>query len=147
MNKNNNELNEILINAIEKIITKKEIKEAIKEVVNKKVEYNLEYEIKKEAKNQAEEIANTWIAEQIDKVLNFETFTDDGWGNKRTYKNFEEFVKDEISKQIKSKNYNLEYKVKRVVEDKIKDICEKVVQENNDQLAEQVMKKLAKVEE
>lgn len=134
--------NNMIIEAIKSLITEEQIDDAIRSIVAERMKYNFERTIQ----NEAERIAREYCDEKIESVLadiygravNF----DDGFGGRRGYKTFEEYVRDYVGQECR-KQWNMERNVKRMVESRIEEVCKKVVAENEANLADKAMKILS----
>jgi len=134
--------NNMIIEAIKSLITEEQIDDAIRSVVAERMNYKVERAIE----NEAERIAREYCDEKIESVL-ADIFgrtvnLDDGFGGRRGYKTFEEYVRDYVGQECR-KQWNMERNVKRMLESRIEEVCKKVVAENEADLADKAMRILS----
>jgi len=67
---------------------------------------------------------------------------DDGFCGRKGYKSFEEFVRDYVGEQCR-KQWNMERKVQDMVKERVSEVCKKVVEENEADLADKAMRILS----
>ena len=134
--------NELLTELLKNLITKEQLENAIRSVIDDIFDYRVKETVEDMAEKLAREKADTYINSAIDEVLNNKTYTSDGFYTKE-YKNFEELVKEQIKTKVTSSGYDLDYKVRRAVDDRITEICKRVQKESVDTLADKVMEELA----
>ena len=134
--------NNMIIEAIKSLITEEQIDDAIRSIVAERMNYKVERAIE----NEAERIAREYCDEKIESVLadiyGRTVNLDDGFGSRRGYKTFEEYVRDYVGQECR-KQWNMERNVKRMVESRIEEVCKKVVAENESYLADKAMKILS----
>jgi hypothetical protein len=106
----------------------------------------MNYKVERAIENEAERIAREYCDEKIESVLadiyGRTVNLDDGFGGRRGYKTFEEYVRDYVGQECR-KQWNMERNVKRMVESRIEEVCKKVVAENEANLADKAMKILS----
>lgn len=136
------ENNNLILEAIKSLITEEQLDGAIRSIVAERMKYNVERTIK----NEAERIAREYCDEKIESVLadiyGRTVILDDGFGSRREYKTFEEYVRDYVGQECR-KQWNMERSVKLMVESRIEEVCKKVVAENEANLADKAMKILS----
>jgi hypothetical protein len=136
------ETNELLYEAIKSLITEEQIDNAIDAAVRERMNYRISQAIEMEASEIAKEYCDKKIIDVLDSIFGKQVNTDDGFGYARGYKSFEEYVKEYIGKNVRNQ-YDMERKVRRMVDEKITAICKKVVEQNNADLADKAMRMLA----
>lgn len=134
--------NEIIIEAIKSLITEEQIDAAIRESVQEQIEYEFGRSLKNEASRLAAEYANKKIDAVLDEIFGREVVIVDAWNSRKQYTSFEQYVKELVREKCSSQ-WGMESMVKRMIEDKIKDVCKKVIDENNADLADKAMRILA----
>ena len=134
--------NNMIIEAIKSLITEEQIDCAIRSVVAERMNYNVERTIKEEAERVAREYCGKKIEEVLTDLFGRSVNLDDGFGGRRGYKTFEEYVRDYVGQECR-KQWNMERNVKRMVESRIEEVCKRVVSENEANLADQAMKILS----
>lgn len=90
----------------------------------------------------ARERGDEYVREAIEHVINGKVRIDDGWGNTCEMGSFDDLVKRRISKCLND-GWNVQSKVREAVDNKIKKLCEQVRKEHVDNMAEQVIERLA----
>ena len=138
MSENNN----LVLEAIKSLITEEQIDNAIRCAVSEKFTYRIEEAIRNEAESIARQYCDKKIEEVLADLFGKSVNLDDGFGGRRGYKTFEEYVRDYVGQECR-KQWNMERNVKRMVESRIEEVCKKVVSENEANLADQAMKILS----
>ena len=132
------ENNNLILEAIKSLITEEQLDGAIRSIVAERMKYNVERTIK----NEAERIAREYCDEKIESVLadiyGRTVNLDDGFGGRRGYKTFEDFVRDYVGSECR-KQWNMERRVQDMVKKRVEEVCKQVVAENEDNLADKAM--------
>lgn len=136
------ENNNLVLEAIKSLITEEQIDNAIRCVVSEMFTYRINEAIKNEAESIARQYCDKKIEEVLADIFGKSVNLDDGFGGRRGYKTFEEYVRDYVGQECR-KQWNMERNVKRMVESRIEEVCKKVVAENEANLADQAMKILS----
>lgn len=136
------ENNNLVLEAIKSLITEEQIDNAIRCAVSEKFTYRIDEAIKNEAESIARQYCDKKIEEVLADLFGKSVNLDDGFGGRRGYKTFEEYVRDYVGQECR-KQWNMERNVKRMVESRIEEVCKKVVAENESNLADKAMKILA----
>ena len=134
--------NTVIFEAIKSLITEEQIDNAIRCAVSEKFTYRIEEAIRNEAERVAREYCNKKIEEVLTDLFGRSVNLDDGFGGRRGYKTFEEYVRDYVGQECR-KQWNMERNVKRMVESRIEEVCKKVVEENEADLADKAMRILS----
>lgn len=134
--------NNMIIEAIKSLITEDQIDGAIRSIVAERMNYNVERTIREEAERVAREYCDKKIEEVLADLFGRSVNLDDGFGGRRGYKTFEEYVRDYVGQECR-KQWNMERNVKRMVESRIEEVCKKVVAENEANLADKAMRILS----
>lgn len=138
MSENNN----LVLDAIKSLITEEQIDDAIRSIVAERMNYKVERAIE----NEAERIAREYCDEKIESVLadiyGRTVNLDDGFGGRRGYKTFEDFVRDYVGTECR-KQWNMERRVQDMVKKRVEEVCKQVVAENEANLADKAMKILS----
>ena len=134
--------NNVIFEAIKSLITEEQIDNAIRCAVSEKFTYRIEEAIRNEAERVAREYCNKKIEEVLTDLFGRSVNLDDGFGGRRGYKTFEEYVRDYVGQECR-KQWNMERNVKRMVESRIEEVCKKVVEENEADLADKAMRILS----
>lgn len=135
----------MIIEAIKSLITEEQIDNAIRCAVSDQFTYRINEAIKHEAESIARQYCDKKIEEVLTDIFGKSVNLDDGFGGRRGYKTFEEFVRDYVGQECR-KQWNMERNVKRMVESRIEEVCKKVVAENEADLADKAMKILGGAE-
>lgn len=118
--------------------------ETIKDIIEQKVGFLLENYFDNAIRSKAREFANLASKEKIDEMIEKmflkEIVVEDGWNTTKTYKSFEELVKERIYENTKT--CSIENAIKRAVDEKIKKMCREVMAENEEKYANEVLMKL-----
>ena len=136
------ESNEMIVEAIKSLITEEQIDAAIKAVVRERLEYEFSRALENEASRVAHAYTEKKIEAVLDEIFGRDIVTEDGWSNRKEYASFEQYVKDYVREKCSSQ-WGMESKVKRLIENKIEEVCKQVVAENNADLADKAMRRLA----
>ena len=134
--------NNVIFEAIKSLITEEQIDNAIRCAVSEKFTYRIEEAIRNEAERVAREYCNKKIEEVLTDLFGRSVNLDDGFGGRRGYKTFEEYVRDYVGQECR-KQWNMERNVKRMVESRIEEVCKKGVEENEADLADKAMRILS----
>lgn len=132
----------LVLEAIKSLITEEQIDDAIRVIVADRMNYSIEREIVGEAKRIAREYCDRKIEDTLADIFGRQVNLDDGFGNRRGYKTFEEYVREYVGTQCKQQ-WNLERKVQDMVKKRVEEVCKKVVAENEANLADKAMKIIA----
>lgn len=138
MNENNN----LFLEAIKSLITEEQIDGAIRSIVAERMNYNVERTIKDEAERIAREYCDEKIESVLADIYGRTVNLDDGFGGRRGYKTFEDFVRDYVGSECR-KQWNMERRVQDMVKKRVEEVCKKVVAENEANLADKAMKILS----
>ena len=135
---------DILLELAKQLISEEEIKSAVWKVVADRVDYHVSQEIGNIVRDIIHEKTEGYIREMVDDVLSQPVKTDDGWGRVEKYDSFEAFVKE----KIKDKSYNrsawdIQTSIRKYVEEKIRDIAEKLTKKESKDRSEEILKELA----
>ena len=133
---------DLVLEAMKQLITEEQIDNAIRCVVSEKFTYRIEIAIENEAKSIARQYCDKKIEEVLADIFGKSVNLDDGFGDRRGYKTFEEFVRNYVGQECR-KQWNMERNVKRMVESRIEEVCKKVVAENEAILADKAMRILS----
>ncbi len=134
--------NNLVLEAIKSLITEEQIDNAIRCAVSEMFTYRINEAIENEAKSIARQYCDKKIEEVLADLFGKSVNLDDGFGGRRGYKTFEEYVRDYVGQECR-KQWNMERNVKRMVESRIEEVCKKVVAENEANLANKAMAILA----
>mgnify|MGYP006992140426 CR=1 FL=1 len=134
--------NNMIFEAIKSLITEEQLDGAIRSVVAERMNYNVERAIREEAERVAREYCDEHIEDVLADIYGRGVNLDDGFGGRRGYKTFEEYVRDYVGQECR-KQWNMERNVKRMVESRIEEVCKKVVAENEANLADKAMRILS----
>lgn len=133
---------DLVLEAIKSLITEEQIDDAIRVIVADRMNYNIERAIKEEAESIAREYCDRKIEDILADIYGRQVNLDDGFGNRRGYKTFEEYVRDYVGSECR-KQWNMERRVQEMVRKRVEEVCKKVVAENEANLADKAMKILA----
>ena len=131
---------DLLKEVVESLVNEKTIKYIIEQKVSSLLENYFDSAIKIKARELANVASKEKIDEMIEEMFLKEIVIDDGWSTPKTYKSFEELVKERIYDNTKTTA--IENAVRRRVDEKIKEMCKKVASENEEKLANEVLMKL-----
>lgn len=140
--------NEILKDIVKSMISEEDIKNEIHDQVSTQVTDLLgSYEIKNAIHNVAVEMIHEkgeeWIREMVENVINSPVRLDDGWGDVKEMGTFEDFARNSLRRQCLDQ-WNLERKVRDMVNEKLKKIATDIVSKHlKEDLANEVLGKLA----
>lgn len=134
--------NNMIIEAIKSIITEEQIDNAIRCAVSEKFTYRIESAIRDEAESIARQYCDKKIEEVLADIFGKSVNLDDGFGGRRGYKTFEEYVRDYVGQECR-KQWNMERKVQDMVKKRVEEVCKKVVAENEANLADKAMRILS----
>ncbi len=134
--------NNMIFEAIKSLITEEQLDGAIRSIVAERMNYNVERAIREEAESVARKYCDKKIEEVLTDLFGKSVNLDDGFGGRRGYKTFEEYVRDYVGQECR-KQWNMERNVKRMVESRIEEVCKKVVAENEANLADKAMRILS----
>ena len=132
----------LVLEAIKSLITEEQIDDAIRLIVADRMNYNIERAIKEEAERIAREYCGRKIEDTLADIYGRQVNLDDGFGNRKGYKTFEEYVRDYVGSECR-KQWNMERRVQDMVKKRVEEVCKKVVAENEANLADKAMKILA----
>ena len=133
---------DLVIEAMKQLITEEQIDNAIRSVVNDRLNYQVERAIKEKAESIAREYCDKKIEDVLKDLFGKEVILDDGFHGRKEYKSFEEFVRDYVGEQCR-KQWNMERSVKKMIEERVSEVCKKVVEENEADLADKAMRILS----
>ena len=133
------ENNNLILEAIKSLITEEQLDDAIRSIVAERMKYNFERMIRDEAERIAREFCDEKIESVLTDIYGRTVNLDDGFGGRRGYKTFEDFVRDYVGSECR-KQWNMERRVQDMVKKRVEDVCKKVVAENEANLADQAMK-------
>ena len=133
---------DLVIEAMKQLITEEQIDNAIRSVVADHLGYRVERAIKEKAESIAREYCDKKIEDVLKDLYGKEVNLDDGFNGRRGYKSFEEFVRDYVGEQCR-KQWNMERSVKKMIEGRVSEVCKKVVEENEADLADKAMRILS----
>ena len=133
------ENNNLFLEAIKSLITDEQIDNAIRCAVSEKFTYRINEAIKNEAESIARQYCDKKIEEVLADLFGKSVNLDDGFGGRRGYKTFEDFVRDYVGSECR-KQWNMERRVQDMVKKRVEEVCKKVVAENEANLADQAMK-------
>lgn len=134
-----NEINELL----EKLIEEK-VEDYVQErLIKQKVEEVIEKLIAKEVVDYWKAISSTnnYFKEKINEIMNEPITTDNGWGDRKTYSNFEELFKKTLKSKVDN-SYEISNTVKRCVEDRINELIKTQSKELMAKVQEQIVLEL-----
>ena len=134
--------NNMIFEAIKSLITEEQIDNAIRSIVAERMNYTVERAIREEAERVAMEYCDEQIEDVLADIYGREVNLDDGFGGRRGYKTFEEYVRDYVGSECR-KQWNMERKVQDMVKERVKEVCKKVVEENEADLADKAMRILS----
>jgi len=119
-------VNEYLENALKEI----DLTDLVREEIREMVRGDVQRQIKEAVKKQVDEIIET----EIEIALSAPVHTDDGWGNKGDYPDFEALFKDVFRKKLNATwdmkgviQKQVEAKVKKLFQDNFKVAIDKIV--------------------
>ena len=122
----------LLMDLAKQLISEEDLQYAVKSAVS---------EYMKNGRKQS----NGYIREEIDKILASPVKTDNGWGRVERYDSFESLVKEKIKeKSIDRSQWNIQSLVRNMVENKIKDVAEKLIKQESKDRAALIIKELAR---
>lgn len=127
---------------LKELISEDEILYAVRTVVSERIDRYLYEELHRLVDAAIRDRSDNYINAAVQKVIDGMVRVDDGWGNRAEYGSFEDLVRARIGKHL-SEGWNVERKVRDAVDDKIKKLCEEVRKEHVDNMAEQVIDRLA----
>lgn len=133
---------DLVLEAMKQLITEEQIDNAIRSVVADHLGYRVEHAIKEEAESIAREYCDKKIEDVLKDLYGKEVNLDDGFCGRKGYKSFEEFVRDYVGEQCR-KQWNMERKVQDMVKERVSEVCKKVVEENEADLADKAMRILS----
>lgn len=133
---------DLVIEAMKQLITEEQIDNAIRSVVADRLNYRVERAIKEKAESIAREYCDKKIEDVLKDLYGKTVNLDDGFSGRRGYKSFEEFVRDYVGEQCR-KQWNMERSVKKMIEERVSEVCKKVVEENEADLADKAMRILS----
>ena len=133
---------DLVIEAMKQLITEEQIDNAIRSVVADRLNYQVERAIKEKAESIAREYCDKKIEDVLKDLYGKEVNLDDGFCGRKGYKSFEEFVRDYVGEQCR-KQWNMERSVKKMIEERVSEVCKKVVEENEADLADKAMRILS----
>lgn len=133
---------DLVIEAMKQLITEEQIDNAIRNVVADQLNYRVELAIKEKAESIAREYCDKKIEDVLKDLYGKEVNLDDGFCGRKGYKSFEEFVRDYVGEQCR-KQWNMERKVQDMVKERVSEVCKKVVEENEADLADKAMRILS----
>lgn len=134
--------NGMLENLIKELVPEKKIDEVIGHVVRERLEYEFDQALQEKAREMVNEFSDKLILKKLDDLLGKQVITNDGFGSRKEYADFDSFVTNYIGRMVKS-NYDLERKVASMVKDRLDRYCKEVVAESNRDLAKKVFEKIA----
>lgn len=138
MSENNN----LVLEAIKSLITEEQIDNAIRVIVSERMQHSVERAIRETAERMAMDYCNKQIEDVLADIYGREVNLDDGFGGRRGYKTFEEYVRDYVGQECR-KQWNMERKVQDMVKKRVEEVCKKVVAENEANLADKAMRILS----
>lgn len=133
---------DLVLEAMKQLITEEQIDNAIRSVVADHLGYRVEHAIKEEAESIARKYCDKKIEDVLKDLYGKEVNLDDGFCGRKGYKSFEDFVRDYVGEQCR-KQWNMERKVQDMVKERVSEVCKKVVEENEADLADKAMKILS----
>ena len=132
------ENNNLILEAIKSLITEEQLDDAIRSIVAERMKYNFERMIRDEAERIAREFCDEKIESVLTDIYGRTVNLDDGFGGRRGYKTFEDFVRDYVGSECR-KQWNMERRVQDMVKKRVEEVCKKVVAENEANLANKAM--------
>lgn len=133
---------DLVIEAMKQLITEEQIDNAIRSIVAERMNYTVERAIREEAERVARKYSDEQIEDVLADIYGREVNLDDGFGGRRGYKTFEEYVRDYVGSECR-KQWNMERKVQDMVKKRVEEVCKKVVEENEADLADKAMRILS----
>ena len=134
--------NETIKALLKELISEDEIRNAVRDVVSGRIDYYINESIRNHVNEAIRDRSDDYIKSAVQKVIDGMVRVDDGWGNRADYGSFEDLVRARISKNLND-GWNVERKVRDAVDNKIKRLCDEVRKEHVDNMAEQVIDRLA----
>lgn len=134
--------NDIIKGLLKDLISEDEIYHCVQAVVSDRIDRYLRNEIERLVNEAIRDKSDEYIRGSVQKVIDGKVRVDDGWGNHAEYGSFEDLVRARIGKNLND-GWNVERKVREAVDYKIKKLCEEVRKEHVDNMAEQVIDRLA----
>ena len=127
---------------LKELISEDEILYAVRTVVSERIDCYLYDETRRLVNEAIRDRSDDYIKAAVQKVIDGMVRVDDGWGSRADYGSFEDLVRARIGKNLND-GWNVERKVRDAVDNKIKKLCEEVRKEHVDNMAEQVIDRLA----
>lgn len=141
--------NELIKALLKELVTEDMLRDVIGRIVLDRLDdlftYHVKCGIEEQVEKEIRSRSDGYIKEVVDRVIDGMVRVDDGWGNVKEYGSFDDLVRARIAKQLGS-SWSVEEKVREAVDAKIKKLCEQVRKEHVDNMAEQVMERLASQE-
>lgn len=135
----------LLMDLAKQLISEEDLQYAVKSAVSEYLNYHMYSELQGIVSKVLDEKCNGYIREEIDKILASPVKTDDGWGRVEKYDSFESLVKEKIKeKSIDRSQWNIQSLVRNMVENKIKDVAEKLIKKESKDRAALIIKELAR---
>ncbi len=135
---------ELLMELAKQLISEEEIENAVRQVVEKRVNYHVEREIEAIVNRIISEKGEGYIVEMVDKVLNAQVRTDDGWGRVEKYDSFENFVREKISQKSYNRNeWDINRTIRDQVDKKISEVAKKLAERESKDRTDAILKELA----
>ena len=135
----------LLMDLAKQLISEEDLQYAVKSAVSEYLNYHMYSELQGIVSKVLDEKCNGYIREEIDKILASPVKTDDGWGRVEKYDSFESLVKEKIKeKSIDRSQWNIQSLVRNMVENKIKDVAEKLIKQESKDRAALIIKELAR---
>ncbi|MBQ9255738.1 MAG: hypothetical protein IJ181_01225 [Acidaminococcaceae bacterium] len=135
----------LLMDLAKQLISEEDLQYAVKSAVSEYMNHHMYSELQGIVSKVLDEKCNGYIREEIDKILASPVKTDDGWGRVEKYDSFESLVKEKIKeKSIDRSQWNIQSLVRNMVENKIKDVAEKLIKQESKDRAALIIKELAR---
>jgi hypothetical protein len=111
----------------------------LQEMVMAVISQELNNEIQKEIKVVVKEKIVDFINEQFKNILLDGVKTDDGWGNKKTFTSFKDFVMQEFDKRLKE-NWEMQRQIEKVVQERLATLIAERKTEITQKIATELLK-------
>lgn len=135
----------LLMDLAKQLISEEDLQYAVKSAVCEYLNHHMYSELQGIVSKVLDEKCNGYIREEIDKILASPVKTDNGWGRVERYDSFESLVKEKIKeKSIDRSQWNIQSMVRNMVENKIKDVAEKLIKQESKDRAALIIKELAR---
>ena len=135
------EVKELLEQIVKGYVEDRTIAEMVEIAVDEKFDYEVRNAIERKVKQIVDDKADNYVRKAVEDVLGNDVCASDGWGSEERYESFDVFVKERIKKHF-ANQWEVKKTVRDIVEERIKQTCKKLLEQNADAIVNIVAGKI-----